>query len=90
MDGRVEFPEAMIPTMRVHLTNLGCKLNQAEIERMARELTAAITSAGGRLHPLSLSLPRPLLPHARGPLARPPGAQRAGAEPRGAPAGDKA
>ena len=27
--------------MRVHFTNLGCKLNQAEIERLARELTAA-------------------------------------------------
>jgi threonylcarbamoyladenosine tRNA methylthiotransferase MtaB len=27
--------------MRVHLTHLGCKLNQAEIERLARQLTAA-------------------------------------------------
>lgn len=27
--------------MRVHFTNLGCKLNQAEIERMGRELAAA-------------------------------------------------
>jgi threonylcarbamoyladenosine tRNA methylthiotransferase MtaB len=27
--------------MRVHFTNLGCKLNQAEIERLAREFTAA-------------------------------------------------
>jgi len=27
--------------MRVHLTNLGCKLNQAELESLARELTAA-------------------------------------------------
>jgi threonylcarbamoyladenosine tRNA methylthiotransferase MtaB len=27
--------------MRVHLTNLGCKLNQAELERFARELNAA-------------------------------------------------
>src|SRR5690242_21360123 len=27
--------------MRVHFTNLGCKLNQAEIERLAREMTAA-------------------------------------------------
>jgi len=27
--------------MRVYLTNLGCKLNQAEIERLGRELTAA-------------------------------------------------
>jgi len=26
--------------MRVHLTNLGCKLNQAELEALARELTA--------------------------------------------------
>lgn len=27
--------------MRVHFTNLGCKLNQAEIERLARDFTAA-------------------------------------------------
>jgi len=27
--------------MRVHFTNLGCKLNQAEIERLAREFAAA-------------------------------------------------
>jgi threonylcarbamoyladenosine tRNA methylthiotransferase MtaB len=27
--------------MRVHFTNLGCKLNQAEIERLARRFTAA-------------------------------------------------
>jgi threonylcarbamoyladenosine tRNA methylthiotransferase MtaB len=27
--------------VRVHFTNLGCKLNQAEIERLSRELTAA-------------------------------------------------
>ena len=27
--------------MRVHFTNLGCKLNQAEIERLAREMLAA-------------------------------------------------
>ena len=27
--------------MRVHLTNLGCKLNQAEIERLGRQLEAA-------------------------------------------------
>ncbi|HEY0512136.1 MAG TPA: MiaB/RimO family radical SAM methylthiotransferase [Thermoanaerobaculia bacterium] len=27
--------------MRVHFTHLGCKLNQAEIERLGRELTAA-------------------------------------------------
>ncbi len=27
--------------MRVHFTNLGCKLNQAEIERLSREFTAA-------------------------------------------------
>jgi threonylcarbamoyladenosine tRNA methylthiotransferase MtaB len=27
--------------MRVHFTNLGCKLNQAEIERLAREFSAA-------------------------------------------------
>jgi len=27
--------------MRVHFTNLGCKLNQAETERLARQLTAA-------------------------------------------------
>ncbi|MFP5285582.1 MAG: tRNA (N(6)-L-threonylcarbamoyladenosine(37)-C(2))-methylthiotransferase MtaB, partial [Thermoanaerobaculia bacterium] len=27
--------------MRVCFTNLGCKLNQAEIERLARDLTAA-------------------------------------------------
>jgi threonylcarbamoyladenosine tRNA methylthiotransferase MtaB len=32
----------MIPiTMRVHFTNLGCKLNQAEIERLGRDLEAA-------------------------------------------------
>jgi threonylcarbamoyladenosine tRNA methylthiotransferase MtaB len=29
------------PPMRVHLTNLGCKLNQAEIERLGRQLEAA-------------------------------------------------
>jgi threonylcarbamoyladenosine tRNA methylthiotransferase MtaB len=29
------------PPVRVHFTNLGCKLNQAEIERLAREFTAA-------------------------------------------------
>ena len=27
--------------MRVHLTNLGCKLNQAEIERLGRQFEAA-------------------------------------------------
>jgi len=27
--------------MRVHFTNLGCKLNQAEIERLARDFAAA-------------------------------------------------
>ena len=27
--------------MRVHFTNLGCKLNQAEVERLAREMLAA-------------------------------------------------
>ena len=27
--------------MRVHFTNLGCKLNQAEVERLAREFSAA-------------------------------------------------
>lgn len=27
--------------MRVHFTNLGCKLNQAEVERLAREMIAA-------------------------------------------------
>lgn len=27
--------------MRVHFTNLGCKLNQAEVERLARDFTAA-------------------------------------------------
>jgi threonylcarbamoyladenosine tRNA methylthiotransferase MtaB len=30
-----------LPTMRVHFTNLGCKLNQAEIERLGREFEAA-------------------------------------------------
>ena len=27
--------------MRVHFTNLGCKLNQAEVERLARQFLAA-------------------------------------------------
>jgi threonylcarbamoyladenosine tRNA methylthiotransferase MtaB len=31
----------MIFSMRVHLTHLGCKLNQAEIERLGRQLEAA-------------------------------------------------
>jgi threonylcarbamoyladenosine tRNA methylthiotransferase MtaB len=35
--------------MRVHFTNLGCKLNQAEIERLAREFTAAGHSVVGSL-----------------------------------------
>ena len=30
-----------MPVMRVFFTNLGCKLNQAEIERLRREMTAA-------------------------------------------------
>src|SRR6185295_2494170 len=33
--------EKATPPMRVHFTNLGCKLNQAEIERLSREFTAA-------------------------------------------------
>ncbi len=35
--------------MRVHFTNLGCKLNQAEIERLTREFTAAGHSVVGSL-----------------------------------------
>lgn len=35
--------------MRVHFTNLGCKLNQAEIERLSREFTAAGHSVVGSL-----------------------------------------
>ncbi len=35
--------------MRVHFTNLGCKLNQAEIERLAREFTAAGHEVVGEL-----------------------------------------
>ncbi len=30
-----------LPAMRVHFTNLGCKLNQAEIERLGRDFEAA-------------------------------------------------
>ncbi len=40
MDGRVEF-RGYDPAMRVHLTNLGCKLNQAEIERLGRQFEAS-------------------------------------------------
>ncbi|HEX6904521.1 MAG TPA: tRNA (N(6)-L-threonylcarbamoyladenosine(37)-C(2))-methylthiotransferase MtaB [Thermoanaerobaculia bacterium] len=38
---RSEGPPYYTPPVRVHFTNLGCKLNQAEIERLAREFTAA-------------------------------------------------
>lgn len=40
--------------MRVHLTNLGCKLNQAELERLARELTAAGHQVVGSLEEADL------------------------------------
>lgn len=40
--------------MRVHFTNLGCKLNQAEIERLARELTAAGHQVVGSLEEADL------------------------------------
>src|SRR6478609_7371193 len=33
--------QRIIPAMRVHLTNLGCKLNQAEVERLGRQFETA-------------------------------------------------
>lgn len=40
--------------MRVHFTNLGCKLNQAELERLAREFHAAGHRVVGRLEEADL------------------------------------
>jgi threonylcarbamoyladenosine tRNA methylthiotransferase MtaB len=39
--GRAATSSVTVDTMRVHLTNLGCKLNQAEIERLGRDFEAA-------------------------------------------------
>lgn len=37
----VSIVDGILHAMRVHFTNLGCKLNQAELERLAREFVAA-------------------------------------------------